>query len=103
MSQNFPFFSLWSEELRLMQTKAVLEKGVSIGGKTSDAKIIKDIHALLMENILTSGVTMKTPDREHMSAYVNIRRHMLIGQGNDCESAGGTKVYFGSSYSRCKA
>ncbi len=68
--------------LSLIQTKAVLEDGVSIGGKTLreiyevvnhqkafrfvqnciaggktlDEKIVKDIHALLMENILTGGI-----------------------------------------------
>lgn len=68
--------------LSLIQTKAVLEDGVSIGGKTLreiyevvnhqkafrfivkciadgktlDEKIIKDIHALLMENILAGGI-----------------------------------------------
>ena len=68
--------------LSLIQTKAVLEDGISIGGKTLreiyevvnhqkafrfikrcitdgkplDERIIKDIHALLMENILTGGV-----------------------------------------------
>lgn len=68
--------------LSLMQTKAVLEDGISIGGKTLreiyevvnhqkafrfikscitdgktlDEKIIKDIHALLMENILIGGI-----------------------------------------------
>lgn len=68
--------------LSLIQTKAVLEDGISIGGKTLreiyevvnhqkafhfikrciadgktlDEKIIKDIHALLMENILTGGI-----------------------------------------------
>lgn len=68
--------------LSLLQTKAVLEDGISIGGKTLreiyevvnhqkafcfikgciadgkplDEKIIKDIHALLMENILTGGI-----------------------------------------------
>lgn len=67
--------------LSLIQTKAVLEDGISIGGKTLreiyevvnhqkafsfikrcivdgkslNEKIIKDIHALLMENILTGG------------------------------------------------
>lgn len=68
--------------LSLIQTKAVLEDGISIGGKALreiyevvnhqkafrfikrcitdgkplDERIIKDIHALLMENILTGGV-----------------------------------------------
>ena len=68
--------------LSLIQTKAVLEDGISIGGKTLreiyevvnhqkafefinrciidgkllDEKIVKDIHALLMENILTGGI-----------------------------------------------
>lgn len=68
--------------LSLIQTKAVLEDGISIGGKTLreiyevvnhqkafrfikkciaegkplDEKIVKDIHALLMENILIGGV-----------------------------------------------
>ena len=68
--------------LSLIQTKAVLEDGISIGGKTLreiyevvnhqkafrfiqgcimegkplDEKIIKDIHALLMENILADGI-----------------------------------------------
>lgn len=68
--------------LSLIQTKAVLEDGISVGGKTLreiyevvnhqtafrfikgciadgkplDEKTIKDIHALLMENILTGGV-----------------------------------------------
>ena len=68
--------------LSLIQTKAVLEDGISVGGKTIreiyevinhnkafgfikkciaegktlDEKIIKDIHALLMENILTGGI-----------------------------------------------
>ena len=68
--------------LSLIQTKAVLEDGISIGGKPLreiyevvnhqkafgfikrciadgkplDEKIIKDIHALLMENILTGGI-----------------------------------------------
>lgn len=68
--------------LSLIQTKAVLEDGLSVGGKTLreiyevvnhkkafeyvkkcvsegkalDENIIKDIHALLMENILTGGI-----------------------------------------------
>lgn len=68
--------------LSLIQTKAILEDGISVGGKTLreiyevvnhnkafgfvkkcvtegkalDETIIKDIHALLMENILTGGV-----------------------------------------------
>lgn len=68
--------------LSLVQTKAVLEDGLSVGGKTLreiyevvnhkkafeyvkkcvsegkvlDENIIKDIHALLMENILTGGI-----------------------------------------------
>lgn len=68
--------------LSLIQTKAVLEDGISVGGKTLreiyevvnhnkafgfvkkcvaegkalDEKIIKDIHALLMENIFTGGI-----------------------------------------------
>ncbi len=68
--------------LSLIQTKAILEDGISVGGKTLreiyevvnhqkafrfikcciadgkplDERIIKDIHALLMENILTGGV-----------------------------------------------
>lgn len=68
--------------LSLIQTKAVLEDGISVGGKTLreiyevvnhqkafrfipkcivegkqlDEKIIKDIHALLMDNILTGGI-----------------------------------------------
>lgn len=68
--------------LSLIQTKAVLEDGISIGGKTLreiyevvnhqkafnfikrcildgkllDEKTVKDIHALLMENILTGGI-----------------------------------------------
>ena len=68
--------------LSLLQTKAVLEDGISVGGKTlreiyevvnhnrafdyvkkciSDRKpldenIVKDIHALLMDNILTGGI-----------------------------------------------
>lgn len=68
--------------LSLIQTKAVLEDGISIGGKPLreiyevvnhqkafgfikrciadgkplDEKIIKDIHALLMENILAGGI-----------------------------------------------
>lgn len=68
--------------LSLIQTKAVLEDGISIGGKALreiyevvnhqkafefiskcildgkllDEKIVKDIHALLMENILTGGI-----------------------------------------------
>ena len=68
--------------LTLIQTKAVLEDGVSVGGKTLreiyevvnhnkafhfiqqciaegkplDEKITKDIHALLMENILIGGI-----------------------------------------------
>lgn len=68
--------------LSLIQTKAVLEDGISVGGKTLreiyevvnhqkafrfikrcitdgkplDEKIVKDIHALLLENILTGGV-----------------------------------------------
>lgn len=68
--------------LSLIQTKAVLEDGISVGGKTLreiyevvnhnkaflfikkcvaegkalDERIIKDIHALLMENILTGGI-----------------------------------------------
>lgn len=68
--------------LSLIQTKAVLEDGISVGGKTLreiyevvnhqkafhyikkciadkkplDENIIKDIHAILMENILTGGI-----------------------------------------------
>lgn len=68
--------------LSLMQTKVILEDGISIGGKTLreiyevvnhqkafdyvkecivdgkplDEKIIKDIHALLMENIMNGGI-----------------------------------------------
>lgn len=68
--------------LSLIQTKAILEDGISVGGKalreiyevvnhnkafgfvkkcvtegkTLDETIVKDIHALLMENILTGGV-----------------------------------------------
>ncbi|MGN0374074.1 MAG: Fic family protein [Butyrivibrio sp.] len=68
--------------LSLIQTKAVLEDGISVGGKTLreiyevvnhnkafgfvkkcvsegkllDERIIKDIHALLMENIFTGGI-----------------------------------------------
>ena len=68
--------------LSLIQTKAVLEDGISIGGKTLreiyevvnhkkafhfikkciadgkplDENIVKDIHAMLMENILTGGI-----------------------------------------------
>ncbi|MDE6851263.1 MAG: Fic family protein [Lachnospiraceae bacterium] len=68
--------------LSLIQTKAVLEDGLSIGGKTLceiyevvnhqktfrfiqrciadgkllDERMVKDIHALLMENILTGGI-----------------------------------------------
>lgn len=68
--------------LSLIQTKAVLEDGISVGGKTLreiyevvnhdkafgyikkciaegkglDERIVKDIHALLMENILTGGI-----------------------------------------------
>lgn len=68
--------------LSLIQTKAVLEDGVSVGGKTLreiyevvnhqkafrfikkciaegknlDEKMVKDIHALLMENILMGGI-----------------------------------------------
>lgn len=68
--------------LSLIQTKAVLEDGISVGGKTLreiyevvnhdkafgfikkciaegkalDEKIIKDIHALLMDNIITGGI-----------------------------------------------
>lgn len=68
--------------LSLIQTKAVLEDGISVGGKTLreiyevvnhdkafgfikksiaegktlDEKIVKDIHALLMDNIITGGV-----------------------------------------------
>ena len=68
--------------LSLVQTKAVLEDGLSVGGKTLreiyevvnhkkafeyvkkcvsegkvlDENIVKDIHALLMENILTGGI-----------------------------------------------
>ncbi len=68
--------------LSLIQTKAVLEDGLSVGGKklreiyevvnhkkafdyvkkcvaegkTLDENIVKDIHALLMENILTGGI-----------------------------------------------
>lgn len=68
--------------LSLIQTKAVLEDGISIGGKTLreiyevvnhkkafhfikkciadgkplDENIVKDIHAILMENILTGGI-----------------------------------------------
>lgn len=68
--------------LSLIQTKAILEDGISIGGKTLreiyevvnhqkafhfikrciadgkslDEKMIKDIHALLMENILAGGI-----------------------------------------------
>ena len=68
--------------LSLIQTKAVLEDGISVGGKmlreiyevvyldkafgfikrciaegkVLDENIIKDIHALLMENILTGGI-----------------------------------------------
>lgn len=68
--------------LSLIQTKAVLEDGLSVGGKTLreiyevvnhkkafeyvkkcvaeskalDERIIKDIHALLMENILAGGI-----------------------------------------------
>ncbi|MDD7348607.1 MAG: Fic family protein [Clostridiales bacterium] len=68
--------------LSLIQTKAVLEDGISVGGKTLreiyevvnhdkafgfikksiaegktlDEKIVKDIHALLMDNIITGGI-----------------------------------------------
>ncbi|MGN0155437.1 MAG: Fic family protein [Lachnospiraceae bacterium] len=68
--------------LSLIQTKAVLEDGISVGGKTLreiyevvnhdkafgyikkciaegkalDENLIKDIHALLMDNILTGGI-----------------------------------------------
>lgn len=68
--------------LTLMETKVVLEDGIAIGGKSLreiyevvnhrkayqyvkdcvrqglalDEKIVKDIHALLMENILTGGI-----------------------------------------------
>lgn len=68
--------------LSLIQTKAVLEDGISVGGKTLreiyevvnhnrafdyvkkciadrkslDEKTVKDIHALLMENIFTGGI-----------------------------------------------
>lgn len=68
--------------LSLIQTKAVLEDGISVGGKTLreiyevvnhdkafgyikkcigegnvlDENIIKDIHSLLMENIITGGI-----------------------------------------------
>ena len=68
--------------LSLVQTKAVLEDGISVGGKTLreiyevvnhdkafgyikkcisegkvlDENIVKDIHSLLMENILTGGI-----------------------------------------------
>lgn len=68
--------------LSLIQTKAVLEDGISVGGKTLreiyeivnhqkafhfikkciadgkilDEKIVKEIHAILMENILTGGI-----------------------------------------------
>lgn len=68
--------------LSLIQTKAVLEDGISVGGKTLreiyevvnhdkafgyikkcisegkvlDEKLIKDIHSLLVENILTGGI-----------------------------------------------
>ncbi|MCD7826050.1 MAG: Fic family protein [Clostridiaceae bacterium] len=68
--------------LSLIQTKAVLEDGISVGGKTLreiyevvnhdkafgfikkciaegkalDEKIIKDIHVLLMDNIITGGI-----------------------------------------------
>ena len=68
--------------LSLIQTKAVLEDGISVGvktlreiyevvnhdkafgfikkciaeGKALDEKIIKDIHALLMDNIITGGI-----------------------------------------------
>ena len=68
--------------LSLIQTKAVLEDGISVGGKTLreiyevvnhskafgfvkkcvsegkalDERIIKDIHAFLMDNILTGGI-----------------------------------------------
>lgn len=68
--------------LTLIQTKAVLEDGISVGGKTLrelyevinhneafqfvkncisekrdlDENIVKDIHALLMKNILTGGI-----------------------------------------------
>lgn len=68
--------------LSLIQTKAIIEDGISVGGKTLreiyevanhakafaytqkyaakekrlDEKTVKDIHALLMENILTGGI-----------------------------------------------
>lgn len=68
--------------LTLLETKVVLEEGLSVGGKhlreiyevinhnnayqyikkcivegiTLDEKIIKDIHAILMENIMTGGI-----------------------------------------------
>lgn len=68
--------------LTLLETKAVLEEGLSVGGKTLreiyevvnhnkayqyvkncitqalplDEKVIKDIHAILMENIITGGI-----------------------------------------------
>lgn len=41
--------------LSLIETKVLLEDGISIGGMPLDERKVKDIHALLMENIQVGG------------------------------------------------
>lgn len=101
--------------LSLIQTKAVLEDGISVGGKTLreiyevvnhdksfgfikkciaegktlDEKIVKDIHALLMDNIITGGiyrnVEVRITGAKHKppvpnEMYQQIKRYAIQGK-----------------------
>ena len=119
--------------LSLIQTKAVLEDGLSVGGKTLreiyevvnhkkafeyvkkcvaeskalDERIIKDIHALLMENILAGGiyrnVEVRITGAEHKppmpyEMYQQIKNFYADmsykANGNDIELAAWTHAEF---------
>lgn len=119
--------------LSLIQTKAVLEDGISVGGKmlreiyevvnhdkafgfikrciaerkVLDENIIKDIHALLMENILTGGiyrnVEVRITGAKHkppipVEMYQQIKKFYADmsykANGNDIEFAAWTHAEF---------
>lgn len=109
--------------LSLIQTKAVLEDGVSVGGKTLreiyevvnhhkafcfikkcvadgktlDEKIAKDIHGLLMENILPGGIYRTVEVRISGAKHKPPRSGEMYGQIKNfymelCGQAGGNAV-----------
>ena len=110
--------------LTLMETKVVLEDGISIGGKSLreiyevvnhkkayqyvkdcirqgivlDEKVVKDIHALLMENILVGGHLPQGRGHQWSKPYATTGNEMYVQIKNFFADAFGKKWLNGMNW-----